>query len=163
MSNKPYQCSTCNLPCRCDRVTAIEQNREDLFGVVWNCPQCGDSILIVSPTGPLSVPTPAMCLNCGREGYAEDRPCSHCGFSLSQAISGEEQEQTDEALLKLAREAFALGAYRRGLTLVNFILGRTPDQREAWSIKGTFFETLGFRVALKTAQREAVRQTRPGT
>jgi hypothetical protein len=47
------------------------------------------------------------------------------------------------------------------LTLVNHVLRRNPRSREAWSIKGQFFEHLGFPRALKAAMREAVRQTNP--
>ncbi len=56
----------------------------------------------------------------------------------------------------MAREEFARGTCRRGLTLVNHVLQRNPLSAEAWSIKGQFFEYLGYQRALKAAMQEAV-------
>jgi hypothetical protein len=76
---------------------------------------------------------------------------------IAEVLRAEEAVRPDEELLQVAREEFARGTCRRGLTLVNHVLRRNPQSGEAWSIKGQFFEYLGFRRALKAAMREAVR------
>jgi hypothetical protein len=49
---------------------------------------------------------------------------------------------SDDALLVLAREAFALGTCRRGLTIANYVLRRNTHCREAQQIKAQFVEHL---------------------
>ena len=49
---------------------------------------------------------------------------------------------SDDALLALAREAFALGTCRRGLTIANYVLQRNTHCQEATQIKVQFVEHL---------------------
>jgi hypothetical protein len=100
-----------------------------------------------------------MCLNCGHPNVARETACPACSARLVEAMAASEEALPDEALLLVARDAFALGACRRGLTIVNFVLQRNPKCAEAWSIKGQFLQYLGFRLALKIVMQEAVRQT----
>jgi alkyl sulfatase BDS1-like metallo-beta-lactamase superfamily hydrolase len=98
-----------------------------------------------------------MCLQCGQEGLADGQTCPSCGLLIAEVLSATDAARPDEELLQAAREEFARGTCRRGLTLVNHVLRRNPRSEEAWSIKGQFFEYLGFRRALKAAMQEAVR------
>jgi hypothetical protein len=98
-----------------------------------------------------------MCLQCGHEGVIDGQACASCGIRLAEVLSPEEAGRTDDELLHAAREDFARGTCRRALTFVNHVLRRNPKSGEAWSIKGQFFEYLGFRRALKAAMQEAVR------
>ena len=160
MSNKPQRCSKCHVDGVCEAVVPFEPEREQAFAVYWKCPQCEDRLsLVVSPLGPWLTPTPGMCLQCGHEGIVQGQACPSCGLSLSEVVSAAEAAQPDEELLLAARVDFARGTCRRGLTLVNHVLQRNPRSKEAWSIKGQFFEHLGFRRALKAAMQEAVRLT----
>jgi hypothetical protein len=130
-----------------------------LFAVIWKCPRCGEGPMVVSPIGPLLVPTPMMCLHCGHEGATANQPCPGCSNVLAEVVSSAEQALTENELLSQAREAFALGTCRRGLTIINHVLRRNPACEEAWSTKGQFLEYLGFQRALKTTMQEAVRRT----
>jgi hypothetical protein len=76
---------------------------------------------------------------------------------ITEVLSAEEANRPDEELLNAAREDFARGTCRRGLTIVNHVLRRNPQSGEAWSIKGQFFQHLGYLHALKAAMQEAVR------
>jgi hypothetical protein len=98
-----------------------------------------------------------MCLQCGHDGVVDGEACLSCGLRIEEVLSAAEAAQPEEALLLAAREEFARGTCRRGLTLVNHVLRRNPRSGEAWSIKGQFFEHLGYRHALKAAMQEAVR------
>jgi hypothetical protein len=98
-----------------------------------------------------------MCLQCGHEGVVDDQACPSCGIRIAEVLSAAQAGLTDEELLQAARDDFARGTCRRGLTLVNHVLQRNARSGEAWSIKGQFFEYLGFRRALKAAMQEAVR------
>jgi hypothetical protein len=99
-----------------------------------------------------------MCLQCGHEGVADDRPCPSCGINITEEVlNAVDAARPDAELLEAAREDFARGTCRRGLTLVNHVLRRNPKSGEAWSIKGQFFQHLGFQRALKAAMQEAVR------
>src|SRR5437764_1468054 len=145
MSLKRPTCAKCELECECYQVGPFATGREDLFSVIWQCPRCDSRSLVVSPLGPLLL-APAMCLNCGRLDHAGEAPCPGCGFALADAISPGDRILTDEVLLQKARECFALGTCRRGLTIINFVLQRNPQCQEAWSIKGQFLGYLGFPV-----------------
>src|SRR5438874_2705734 len=136
MSNKPHYCEQCNREGRCDAVVPFAQDREDLFAVYWKCPGCGERSLVVSPVGPLLAPEAGTCLQCGQQIGSEDQLCPACGTLLSEVLSPEEQARSEAELLQAARVGFALGACRRGLTIVNLVLRRNPASREAWSIKG---------------------------
>ena len=61
---------------------------------------------------------------------------------LQEVLTDSQLAMPDEALLAWARDAFALGTCRRGLTIVNYVLRRSPHCEEASSIKGQFIEHL---------------------
>ena len=158
MSNKPHPCPNCHVDGVCDAVVPFEPERENAFAVYWKCPRCEEKSLVVSPLGPWLAPGPGMCLQCGQEGRGDGEACPHCGIRITTEVMGaDEAERSDEELLLAARADFARGTCRRALTLVNHVLRRNPRSGEAWSIKGQFFEYLGYRVALKAAMQEAVR------
>lgn len=160
MSNKAAHCPKCQVDGVCEAVVPFEPEREQAFAVYWKCPQCAERLsLVVSPLGTWLAPTSSMCLQCGHEGVAEGQPCPSCGFCLVEVLSRAEASGSDQALLLAAAAEFAQGTCRRGLTLLNHILQRNPRSAEAWSMKGQFFEYLGFQTALKAAMQEAVRLT----
>ncbi len=165
MSNKPHHCARCQLDGVCDSIAPFEPDRESAFAVYWKCPRCEERSLVVSPLGPWLAPSPGMCLQCGHEGLVDGQACPSCGINIAEVLGADEVSRPDEELLQWARNDFARGTCRRGLTLVNHVLRRNPISGEAWSIKGQFFEYLGFRRALKAAMQEAVRlkgSTEPG-
>src|SRR5262249_13865367 len=143
MSNKPARCSKCQLDGECDSVVPFEPEQERTFAVYWKCPQCKGRSLVVSPLGPWLAPSPGMCLQCGHEGVVAGQACPSCGIGMEEALSAVQAAQPEAELLRVAREEFARGTCRRGLTLVNHVLRRNPRSGEAWSIKGQFFEYLG--------------------
>ncbi len=151
MSNKPHHCA------RCDAVVPFEPERESAFAVYWKCPRCRERSLVVSPLGPWLAPAPGACLQCGHEAAAESQACPSCGIIVADVLAADEAGRTDGALLGAAREEFARGTCRRGLTLVNHVLRRNPHSAEAWSIKEQFFAHLGFRRAQEAVRREAAR------
>jgi hypothetical protein len=157
MSNKPHHCERCHVDGACEAVVPFEPEREIAFAVYWKCPGCEERSLIVSPLGPWLAPVPGSCLQCGQEGVVDDRACTSCGITIAEVLSAVEAGRPDEDLLSSAREDFARGTCRRGLTLANHVLRRNPKSGEAWSIKGQFFQHLGYRRALKAAMEEAVR------
>jgi hypothetical protein len=167
MSNKPHRCATCQFDCECDAVVPFQPESESAFAVHWKCPHCRERSVVISPLGPWLAPGAGACLQCGHEGVADRQACPSCGFRIAEVLSPEQAARPDEELLQVAREDFARGTCRRGLTLVNHVLRRNPGSGEAWSIKGQFFEHLGFRRALQAAMQEAVRlsgsqASRPG-
>jgi hypothetical protein len=153
MSDKPHYCETCHCECACDTVLPLQKGREDLFAVAWKCPKCANRSLIVSPIGPLGAPRAKTCLHCGQAIVSVDQPCGACGTLLSQVLTPEERAASEAQQLQSARQAFATGACRRGLTIVNLVLQRNRRSQEAWDIKGQFLEHLGFRAALETLRR----------
>jgi hypothetical protein len=157
MSNKPAHCPKCHLDGVCDSVAPFEPEKEHAFIVYWKCPRCQERSLVVSPLGPWLAPSEAGCLQCGHDGVAAGQACPSCGIRIEEVLGPAEAAQPDEDLLRAARAEFARGTCRRGLTLVNHVLRRNPRSDEAWSIKGQFFEYLGYRRALKAAMQEAVR------
>src|SRR5262245_64423558 len=134
MSNKPYYCAKCQVDGVCDSVVPVEPEREHAFAVYWKCPRCEERSLVVSPLGPWLAPAPGTCLQCGREGVADDQACPGCGITIAEVLSAEEAGRSDEDLLLSAREDFARGTCRRGLTLVNHVLRRYTQSGEAWAL-----------------------------
>jgi hypothetical protein len=141
MSLVQPECSDCAVPCECEHVAWFTPDVPGLFGVAWKCPSCDTLKLVVSPLGPRDI-GPATCLHCGAEENPGAAPCSACGTSLQEVLTADELALPDEALLALAREAFALGTCKRGLTLVNHALRRDESCEEARSIKAQFIEHL---------------------
>jgi hypothetical protein len=163
MSNQPHHCARCQVDGACDAVVPFEPEREAAFAVYWKCPRCEERSLVVSPLGPWLAPAPGMCLQCGHEGVIDDRACPSCGICLAEVLGAGEAARPDEVLLESARADFARGTCRRGLTLVNHVLQRNPRSEEAGSIKGQFFEYLGYRRARTAAMQEAARLRGPGS
>ncbi len=157
MSNNPHHCARCRVDGVCESVVPFEPEQEHAFAVYWKCQRCEERSLVVSPLGPWLAPASSMCLQCGREGLVGGQACPSCGLLLEEILSAVEAVRPDEELLHAAREEFARGTCRRGLTLLNLVLQRNPWSSEAWSIKGQFFEYLGYQRALKAAMQEAVR------
>jgi hypothetical protein len=83
-----------------------------------------------------------MCLQCGAATGSSRPPCGQCGASIGDVLADSQLGLSDEALLELAREAFAIGTCRRGLTITNFVLQRNAVNEEAASIKTRFIEQL---------------------
>jgi len=162
MSNKAHHCMKCQVDGVCVAVVPFELVHESAFAVHWKCPRCEERSLDVSPLGPWLAPAPGVCLQCGHEGVADAQACPSCGIIIGEILGAEEACRPEEDLLLSARESFARGTCRRGLTLVNHVLRQNPKSGEAWSIKGQFFEHLGFQRALKAAMQEAVRLKNAG-
>lgn len=134
-------CEDCSVVCDCEYVAWYSHTRRDLFAVAWRCPSCSANSLAVSPLGPVQIGL-KTCLQCGAEGTAGETPCPQCGASLSEVLPASQREMSDDALLALAREAFALGTCRRGLTIANYVLQRNTHCQEATQIKVQFVEHL---------------------
>jgi hypothetical protein len=69
-------------------------------------------------------------------------PCSACGASLAEVLAPDQLVGSEESLLQIARDCFAVGTCRRGLTIVNYVLRSHPRSSEASSIKTQFIEFL---------------------
>lgn len=162
MSNTAHHCAKCRVDAVCDVVAPFEPGSETVFAVAWKCPRCDGQSLVVSPLGPVLAPGPTACLQCGHDGVPDGQTCPNCGMNIFEVLGPEEAIRSDDVLLESAREDFARGTCRRGLTLVNHVLRRNPRSTEAWLIKAQFFEHLGFRNALKAATQEAARLTGGG-
>jgi hypothetical protein len=162
MSNKPARCAKCQVDGACDSVVPFEPEKEHAFIVYWKCPKCQERSLVVSPLGPLLAPAEGECLQCGHAGVVAGQACPSCGIRIEEVLGAAEAARPDEELLRAAREDFARGTCRRGLTLVNHVLRRNPRSREAWSIKGQFIQYLNYPQALKAAMQEAVRLSGSG-
>ncbi len=141
-------------------VAPCQSGREDLFAVAWKCPGCLAQFLVMSPVGPLGAPGATTCLQCGHDGTGDTQPCPSCGNVLSQVLSDAELARPDRQQLDDARQAFARGTCRRGLTLVNLVLRRNPRSEEAWKIKAKLMEHLGFKNVYAAVIAEAERRCR---
>lgn len=153
MSDKPHYCEACHRECVFETVVLVQKEHGGLFAVAWKCPVCANRSLIVSPVGPLGAPSARTCLHCGHEIVSDEQPCGVCGTLLSQVLTSKEQAASEAEQLQAARQAFAIGACRRGLTIVNLVLRRNRRSQEAWDIKAQFLERLGFHAALETLSR----------
>jgi len=164
MSSMPAYCARCQVDGACESVVPFEPEREQAFAVYWKCPRCTERLLMqICPLGPWLAPTDGTCLNCGHGEVLDGKACPNCGIRDAESLDAAAAGQSDAELLRIAREEFARGTCRRGLTMVNYVLQRNPRSGEAWSIKGQFFEYLGYRRALKAAMQEAVRIKGSGT
>ena len=140
MSLNQPKCLSCPVACECERV-AWFYKAKGLFRVAWKCPRCGWQRLTVSPIGPDQLGA-VTCLHCGVEGSTNASPCSACGASLAEVLAPRELAASEEDVLQLARDCFALGTCRRGLTIVNYVLRNNPRSNEALSIRTQFVEFL---------------------
>jgi hypothetical protein len=95
---------------------------------------------VVCPIGPFIL-SAATCVHCGTDN-AGVGPCAACGTSIAEFLSSDECAQPDDVLLARARDSFALGTCRLGLTLTNYVLRRNPGSADASSIKAQFVEHL---------------------
>jgi tetratricopeptide (TPR) repeat protein len=146
MSVQPLICQECNREGVFDRMAPYPgKGDERTYGVGWRCPQCFKLSLDVCPVGPL-VPSDALCLNCGAAYPAEvDNPtCGACGLARHGVAAALGVAVLPDDPLAAARDAFAKGLIRRGLAILNLALRRNPNLPEAWSVKCSFLDSLGF-------------------
>ncbi len=141
MSLEQPTCPKCHRPTDCETVAWFSSSSRDLFGVGWRCASCGERKLVVSPIGPVRI-GPRTCLQCGLEGSSGSTPCANCGCFLAMVLSEAQLRRPDAELLALAREAFAIGTCRRGLTITNYVLQRNPANAEANKIRSDFGDHL---------------------
>lgn len=146
MSAHPLICRDCNRECVLDRVGPFPANGDQrTYAVAWRCPQCSRKSLDVCPLGPL-VPSESLCLNC--EGaYPEDSSdpvCPNCSLPRSRVLAALGVESLPPDLIAAARDAFRRGLIRRGLALLNIALQRDPGLTDAWSLKCSFLDSLGY-------------------
>jgi tetratricopeptide (TPR) repeat protein len=133
---------------------------ERTYGVGWRCPQCFKLSLDVCPVGPL-VPSDSVCLNCGT-AYppgADNPSCSMCGLARDAVALSLGVTAMPDDPLAAARDALARGLIRRGLAILNLALGRNPNLPEAWSVKCSFLDALGFAQSKCTMLESALAAT----
>jgi tetratricopeptide (TPR) repeat protein len=146
MSTHPLTCGDCNREYVLDRVGPFPPNGDErTYAVAWRCPQCSRKLLDVCPLGPL-VPAESLCLNCGAAYPAEagDPACPACGLPRSKVRTTLGVESIPPDLLAAARDAFRRGLIRRGLALLNVALQRDAALADAWSLKCSFLDSLGY-------------------
>ena len=156
MSAHPLTCRDCNRECVLDGVGPFPANGDQrTYAVAWRCPQCSRKSLDVCPLGSL-VPRASRCLNCGAiyPDDMDDPVCPDCGLSRSgvRAALGVDSPPSDS--IAAARDAFRGGLIRRGLALLNIALQRDIGLADAWSLKCSFLDSLGYTRA-KSAMLEA--------
>ncbi|HWG43434.1 MAG TPA: tetratricopeptide repeat protein [Gemmataceae bacterium] len=146
MSVQPLRCRDCDRECVFERMTPFPgKGDETTYGVSWRCPQCSRESLDVCPLGPL-VPTDEMCLNCG-ETYppATEKPsCAACGLPRHTVLFALGISSISADPIKAASDAFSKGLMRHGLAILNLALRRNRGLVEAWSIKCSLLDSLGF-------------------
>jgi tetratricopeptide (TPR) repeat protein len=156
MSLRPPACRDCNRECVLDRAGPYPgKGEEHSYAVAWRCPQCSKKWLDVCPLGPL-VPSESLCLNCGAE-YAtvgENASCCACGLPRRGVLTALGLDTVSDDPLAAARDAFRRGLIRRGLTILNLALQRDAGLAEAWSLKCSFLDSLGY-ARTKCAMLEA--------
>ncbi|MGH7169590.1 MAG: tetratricopeptide repeat protein [Gemmataceae bacterium] len=146
MSVHPLTCRDCNQECVLDRVGPFPPNGDQRsYAVAWICPQCSRKSLDVCPLGPL-VPAASRCLNCGTNYPDEcsDPVCPDCSLPRSRVLATLGVESIPPDPLAAARDAFRRGLIRRGLALLNFALQRDAGLADAWSLKCSFLDSLGY-------------------
>ena len=146
MSARPLSCRDCNRECVLDRVGPFPANGDQrTYAVAWRCPQCSRKSLDVCPLGPL-VPAESLCLNCGA-AYPDDNDdpvCPDCSLPRSRVLAALGVESIPPDAIAAARDAFHRGLIRRGLALLNVALQRDPRLADAWSLKCSFLDSLGY-------------------
>jgi hypothetical protein len=134
------ECPECKVPAECAYVAWFMKGRRDLFGVAWRCTRRAWNTLVVSPIGPMEASS-ETCTHCGSRHSGTGR-CESCGVAISELLSPSTLSRPDDELLQLARDHFALGTCRLGLTIANFVLQRDPSNGDARSLKAQFVEHL---------------------
>lgn len=134
-------CEKCSSAMECARVAWFLVALRSNFAVSWSCPSCPNRTLVVSPLGPENIRSTG-CVHCGFEHNSETAPCPSCGVSLDNVLSSREQQMSDDELLAMATDGFALGTCRRALSIANFVLRRNASCDEARSMRAQFVEHL---------------------
>lgn len=146
MSARPLTCGDCNRECVLDRVGPFPANGDQrTYAVAWRCPQCSRKSLDVCPLGPL-VPAESLCLNCGAAYPTEssDAACLACGLPRSGVLAALGVDSIPTDPVAAARETFRHGLIRRGLAFLNLALQRDVGLTDAWSLKCSFLDSLGY-------------------
>ncbi|HTU16849.1 MAG TPA: hypothetical protein VMG10_02200 [Gemmataceae bacterium] len=155
MSAHPLTCRECSRECVLDRVGPFPANGDQrTYAVAWLCSPCSRKSLDVCPLGPL-VPAESLCLNCGATYPAEsgDPVCPDCSLPKSKVLAALGMDAIPPDPIAAARDAFHRGLIRRGLALLNLALQCDPGLAEAWSLKCSFLDSLGYSLA-KSAMLE---------
>ena len=143
MSAHPATCRDCHCECVFDRAGPYPgKGEEHSFAVAWRCPQCARKWLDVCPLGPL-VPSPSLCLNCGT-AYVNDASCSACGATRATVLAALGVDSVSGDPIAAAKDAFQRGLIRRGLAILNLALQNEIGLTDAWSLKCSFLDTLGY-------------------
>jgi tetratricopeptide (TPR) repeat protein len=156
MSAHALTCRDCNRECVLDRVGPFPANGDQrTYAVAWFCPQCFRKSLDVCPLGPL-VPAESRCLNCGATypDDVDDPACPDCSLPRSRVLAALGVGSIPPDPLAAAREAFRGGLIRRGLAFLNYALQHDVGLADAWSLKCSFLDSLGYTRA-KSAMLEA--------
>ena len=146
MSAHPVTCRDCQSECVFDRAGPFPgKGEEHSYAVAWRCPQCAKKWLDVCPLGPL-VPSPSLCINCGAAYAAEGdgASCSTCGASRGAMLTVLGVDAVPDDPLTAAKDAFQRGLIRRGLAILNLTLQREMGVTEAWSLKCSFLDSMGY-------------------
>ena len=145
MSIRPLRCQTCNSECLYDRCVAFDQGKESLYTVTWRCPNGHGLSADVCPVGPL-VPGRHRCLNCGNPytSDAVDAHCDACGLSRLECPAALGLAETATDPIAAARTAFGQGLFRFGMAILNQAIQGGPELAEAWILKASFLNSIGF-------------------
>lgn len=146
MSAHPLTCRDCKHECVLERVGPFPANGDErTYAVLWRCPQCSKKSLDVCPLGPL-VPADSLCLNCGAAYSSNDNDasCAACGLPRRGVLAALGVESMPPEPLAAARDAFQRGLFRRGLALVNLALRRDAGLEDAWALKCSLLDSLGY-------------------
>jgi tetratricopeptide (TPR) repeat protein len=152
MSVHPPTCPDCRREGTIDRAGPFPgKGEESTYAVAWRCPQCGKKSLDVCPLGPL-VPSTSLCLNCGTAypGENDDCSCLSCGLPRNAVLAALGVEVVPDDPLAAAHDAFRRGLIRRGLAILNRALQDDAGLADAWSLKCSFLDSLGYLHAKST-------------
>jgi tetratricopeptide (TPR) repeat protein len=156
MSAHVVTCRDCQGECVFDRAGPFPgKGEEHSYAVAWRCPKCAKNWLDVCPLGPL-VPLPSLCINCGADYAAEGDgvSCSACGAARGAMLAVLGVDAVPDDPLAAAKDAFQRGLLRRGLAILNLNLQREMGVTEAWSLKCSFLDSMGY-VRTKCTMLEA--------
>jgi tetratricopeptide (TPR) repeat protein len=146
MSVQPLTCRDCNREGVFERMAPFPgKGDETTYGVSWRCPQCSQVSLDVCPIGPL-VPTNEVCLNCGAAypPTTGNPSCGACGLPRDAVLSALGAASVSGDPRATARDAFSKGLMRRGMAILNGALRQDINLADAWSIKCSLLDSLGF-------------------
>jgi tetratricopeptide (TPR) repeat protein len=146
VSSHPISCRGCKSECAFERAGPYPgKGEERTYAVAWICPRCSRKSLDVCPLGPL-VPSASSCLNCGADyvGEGDEAGCAGCGLAKSAVRAALGVERVAHEPLAAAKEAFQRGLIRRGMAILNGALQHDLGLTDAWSLKCSFLDSLGY-------------------